>query len=195
MSGAMTGVDLPGFAQPVADAQACFRAVLEAMSHPGRIGSVGAGLRAPAPLAPATAAVLLTLADAETPLWLDPAADAAADWLRFHCGATLVPAEAAMFAVCLSLSPLGSFNWGTHDGPEESATVILQLASFDAGPRLRLSGPGLRGPDVVRLGALPDDFVSGWRANHAAYPRGVDLVLCAGTQIAALPRSLSIEAA
>ncbi len=191
----MNNVDLPGFAQPVADAQACFRTVLDAMSHPGRVGTIAANLRAPPPLAPATAAVLLTLTDAETPLWLDPAADGASDWLRFHCGVSLVPADAAMFAVCLTLPPFGTFNWGSHDGPEESTTVILQLASFDAGPRLRLSGPGLREPEVVRLGALPDDFVAAWQANHAAYPRGVDLVLCAGNQVAALPRSLSIQGA
>ncbi len=190
----MSDVDLPGFAQPVADAQACFRAVLDAMSHPGRIGSAGAGLRAPEPLAPATAAVLLTLADAETPLWLDPAAAQAAAWLQFHCGAAFVPRESAMFAVCLALPPLAALDWGSHDGPETSATVILQLSSLDGGPRLRLSGPGLKTPETVCLGPLPDDFVAAWRANHAAYPRGIDLVLCAGTRVAALPRSLSIEA-
>jgi alpha-D-ribose 1-methylphosphonate 5-triphosphate synthase subunit PhnH len=191
----MSDIDLPGFTQPAADAQACFRAVLDAMAHPGRIGRAGVGLRAPPPLAPATAAVLLTLADAETPLWLDPAAEPAASWIQFHCGAAFVPMGSALFAVCLSLPPLASFDWGTHDGPETSATVILQLPSLEGGPRLRLSGPGLQAPETVCLGALPDDFVTEWRANHAAYPRGIDLVLCAGLQIAALPRSLSIEAA
>ena len=188
------GVDLPGFAQPVADAQSCFRAVLDAMSHPGRIVAAGEGVRAPPPLAPATAAVLLTLADAETPVWLDAEAAPATDWLRFHCGSTLAEAEVAPFAVCLRLPPLTLFDWGSHDGPETSATVILQLAGFEAGPRLRLSGPGLRQPETVRLG-LPEGFVADWRANHAAFPRGVDMVLCAGTQLVALPRSLSIEVA
>ncbi|WP_158745396.1 phosphonate C-P lyase system protein PhnH [Acidisphaera sp. L21] len=188
-------VDLPGFAQPVADAQSCFRAVLDAMSHPGRVLFAGVDLAAPSPLAPATAAVLLTLADAETPIWLEPAAADAADWLRFHCGAMLVEPGEAQFAVCLGLSSLAPFNWGTHEGPEASATLIVQIPSFDAGPRLRLSGPGLRVPETVRLGALPADFVDQWRANHAAYPRGIDLVLCAGSQLAALPRSITIEAA
>ena len=188
-------LDLPGFADPVADAQSCFRAVLDAMSHPGRILAAGTGLRAPHPLAPATAAVLLTLVDAETPIWLAPELADAAEWLRFHCGARLVPAAEAAFAVCQTLPPLDTFDWGSHDGPEGSATVILQLPGFDAGAPLRLSGPGLRAVEEVRLGALPDGFVAAWRANHAAYPRGVDLVLCAGTRLAALPRSLSIEAA
>jgi alpha-D-ribose 1-methylphosphonate 5-triphosphate synthase subunit PhnH len=185
--------DLPGFADPVADSQACFRAVLDAMARPGRIYLAGAGLQPPAPLAPATGAVLLTLADIDTPVWLDAAAESTRDWVQFHCGAPVVPADRAAFAVCLALPPLERFCWGTHDGPEDGATVILQCPSFDAGPRLRLSGPGLREPAVVRLG-LPPDFGARWRAVRAAFPRGVDLMLCAGDHVAALPRSVQVEA-
>ena len=65
--------DRPGFADPVADAQSCFRAVLDATSRPGTVKAAGTGLRPPVPLDPATAAVLLTLADADTPLGLDEA--------------------------------------------------------------------------------------------------------------------------
>ena len=184
----------PGFANPVADAQGCFRAVLDAMAHPGRIVPVAAGLVAP-PLSPATAAVLLTLVDAETPIWLDDDAAAAGDWVRFHCGATLSEPDEAAFAVCLGLPPLDRFAWGTHEGPETSATVIVQLPHFEAGPRLRLHGPGLEAPLTVCLGPLPHDFGARWQANRAAFPRGVDLVLCAGDALAALPRSVTVEMA
>ncbi len=186
--------DLPGFADPVADAQSCFRAVLDAMAHPGRILPAGTGLHAPAPLAAATGAVLLTLADAETPVWLDADATAALGWLRFHCGAPTAGPGTAAFAVCLDLPALDAFAWGSHDGPEASTTLILQRPTLEAGPRLRLSGPGLREPVVVRLG-LPSDFAARWRPNHAAFPRGVDLIVCAGSSLAALPRSLHVEPA
>src|SRR5581483_12345526 len=57
----MTTLLQPGFAEPVAGAQACFRAVLDAMARPGCIRRAGIDLSPPSPLAPATAAVLLTL--------------------------------------------------------------------------------------------------------------------------------------
>ena len=161
--------DLPGFADPVTDAQGCFRAVLDAMAHPGRITHAGSGLRAPAPLAGSTGAVLLTLADTDTPIWLDPAAEPAESWIRFHCGAPGATPDDASFAVCLDLPPLETFPWGSHDGPETSTTIILQRPSLDAGPLLRLSGPGLQHPELVRLG-LPEDFARRWQANHAAFP-------------------------
>ncbi len=184
-------VTQPGFAAPVADAQACFRAVLDAMAHPGRVVPAGAGLNPPAPLAAATAAVLLTLADTDTPVWLEDGA--AADWVRFHCGAPLAALEAAAFAVCLSLPRLDRLNWGTHEAPETGATVILQMPHRDTGPPLRLHGPGLEAPLTACLGPLPADFPARWAANRAAFPRGVDLLLCAGESLAALPRSTTVE--
>ena len=91
-------ISLPGFEDPVRDAQVTFRAVLDAMARPGRLHNVGQSLTAPAPLYRATAAVLLTLIDNETPLWLDPAASTARDWLAFHCGAAIIDARGASSA-------------------------------------------------------------------------------------------------
>ena len=187
-------VDLPGFADPVTGAQATFRAVLDAMARPGTIHQVGEHLAAPAPLDQATAAVLLTLVDHETPLWLDVAAAPARDWLAFHCGAALVPEpNAACFAVTLSLPDLAEFPAGSHEAPESSATVILQIPALGSGTRYRLSGPGLREPELLSVNGLPPRFIAQWQQNRALFPRGVDIILCAGTALTALPRSISIE--
>ena len=82
-----------GFADPVHDAQAVFRVVLEALSRPGRMqalpGPVHQPLGHPAALKPALAAALLALLDAQTSLWLSPALAAGGEvqaWLRFHTG-------------------------------------------------------------------------------------------------------------
>jgi alpha-D-ribose 1-methylphosphonate 5-triphosphate synthase subunit PhnH len=188
-------VALPGFAEPVTQAQACFRAVLEAMSRPGTLTTAGQGLTVPAPLAPATAAVLLTLVDHDTPLWLDAACAPARDWIAFHCGAgfTDQPARAA-FTLALDLPDLATLSPGTHDQPETSATLILQVASLRDGARYRLRGPGLRTDAIMAVSGLPDDFAAIWQRNRAGFPLGVDLVLCAGTTLAALPRSVTVEA-
>ena len=185
------GLDRPGFAAPVADAQACFRAVLDAMAHPGRIVAAGAGLRPPAPLAPAAAAVLLTLADADTPLWLDPALAAAAPWLAFQCGAPAAARDRAAFVVTTLLPPLEDLASGTDAVPESAATVILQVAALGTGPALRLSGPGLAAPALLAADGLPAGFSLFWSRNRLSFPRGIDMVLCAGTRLAALPRSVT----
>lgn len=192
----MSTIELPGFAEPVADAQACFRAVLDAMARPGRIYAAGSGLTPPAPLSPATAAVLLTLADHDTPLWLDRNAAAARDWIAFHCGAPIVAApQACTFAVACSLPELAALSPGTHEAPETSATLILQVAGLGNGQRFRLEGPGLRDPSPLAVDGLPAGFAEIWRQNHALYPCGIDIVLCAGTSLAALPRSVTIQEA
>lgn len=201
MSGAdMSGADMTerlsaGFVDPVGDAQSCFRTVLDAMAHPGRVGRVG-GVTPPSPLDAATAAVLLSLVDHETPLWLDPGAASAADWIAFHTGAPRAATVAdAAFVVAHALPPLSALNAGGHETPEASTTVIVQVASLSSGRRCRLSGPGLREPALFTADGLPADFVAQWRANRRLFPRGVDLILCAGTDLAALPRTVTIEEA
>jgi alpha-D-ribose 1-methylphosphonate 5-triphosphate synthase subunit PhnH len=184
----------PGFADPVAGAQSCFRAVLDAMARPGRIHEAGVDLTPPVPLAPATAAVLLTLLDYDTPVWLDQAAVAARAWIGFHCGAPIVPAIGACgFAVALALPDLATLPAGSHEAPESAATLVLQVNAFGRGRIYRLAGPGLREPVLLSVDGLPAGFASAWQENHALFPRGVDIVLCAGTSLAALPRSVALQ--
>lgn len=185
----------PGFADPVHDSQACFRAVLDAMARPGTIHAVAAPAAAPPPLHRATAAALLTLTDADTPLWLDEAAAEAADWIAFHCGAPRAAQAAAAFAVALSPTPLAAFHAGSDDAPEEGATLILQVASLGTGRAYRLAGPGLAAPSLFHVDGLPPGFAAEWQASHALYPRGIDLLLCAGDSLAAFPRTLTLQEA
>ncbi len=184
---------LPGFADPVLDAQACFRAVLEAMSRPGRVMRAGEGLPPPAPLSCAAGAVLLTLADADTPLWMDAGEDAAS-WLRFHCGAPLVEdaSRASFVMACRGAPSLLALEAGTDEEPQRGATLILEVAALSEGEGWRLSGPGIAREHRLRMDGLPDGFAAAWARNRARFPRGVDVILCCGALLAALPRTVSI---
>ncbi|WP_043364184.1 phosphonate C-P lyase system protein PhnH [Belnapia sp. F-4-1] len=186
----------PGFADPVPDAQACFRALLEAMARPGRVERLAALPEAPAPLAPAAAAVLLTLADAETPVWTD-AGPVAEDWLRFHAGCPLVaePGLAGFLLATGGLPALAALEAGTEEEPHRSATLIVQVAGLELGGGWRLTGPGIEREHRLQVEGLPRGFLADWAANGARFPRGIDLVLCAGNRLAALPRTTRIEEA
>jgi alpha-D-ribose 1-methylphosphonate 5-triphosphate synthase subunit PhnH len=190
---------LRGLADIVNDSQMIFRAVVDAMAHPGRIVQVPGPLDVPPPLHPAAAAVCLALVDLETSLWLDPAArsSAAVDYLRFHSGAVIVdtPATAdfALIADTESMPALAEFPQGTDEEPERSATLIIQVASLDVTGGRRLTGPGIATEARLRAGGLPSTFWSEIRDNHAAFPRGVDLMLVAGARLAALLRTTRAE--
>jgi alpha-D-ribose 1-methylphosphonate 5-triphosphate synthase subunit PhnH len=189
----------PGLADPVLDAQAVFRAVLDAMARPGRIVDVAGPFSVPPTLDPAAAAVCLTLVDFETPLWLDAAGATpeAIEYLEFHCGAPMVDdAGAARFALVTdasSLTTLDCFDAGTDEAPDRSATVIVQVAALGGGRGRRLRGPGIARDTRLDVRGLPAAFWAGWRENHARFPRGVDVILSAGTTLAALPRTTAVE--
>ena len=60
-----------GFADPVREAQAVFRAVMMAMSRPGTLRAITPPPPPPAPLDAGLAAIAMALCDFETRVWLD----------------------------------------------------------------------------------------------------------------------------
>lgn len=182
------------FADPVLDAQGCFRAVLEAMSRPGRVQHLALDLQPPAPLGIASAAVLLTLTDAETPVWLD-AGPEATEWLRFHAGCPLVAGPGAAAFLLATGAPPGfdALALGSDEAPQDGATLVLQVASLEEAPGWTLTGPGIEHQHRLRVTGLPAGFVAARAALAAEFPRGVDVILCAGDRLAALPRTTRIE--
>jgi alpha-D-ribose 1-methylphosphonate 5-triphosphate synthase subunit PhnH len=189
----MSGMLERAFDDAVGDSQRTFRAILDAMAHPGRVLPV-TGIRPPAGLSAAAAATLLTLADHDTPLWLAPVHQAARPWIQFHAGAPIVTdPDRCVFALTTGAADLARFPAGTHEEPETSATLIVEIAEFGRGRRYRLSGPGLEDHAILTADGLGEDFATLWAANHALYPRGVDLILCAGAHLTALPRTVAMQ--
>jgi alpha-D-ribose 1-methylphosphonate 5-triphosphate synthase subunit PhnH len=190
-------VSMPGFDDPVFDSQRVFRAALDAYSHPGRRIVVDTRVRAPAPLAPATAAFLLTLADFETPVWLQHADAALCAYLRFHCGAPITddPGQAS-FAVVTdpeTMPALERFNPGEPEYPDRSATVLIQTRDTRGPGRVRLHGPGIAGAVDFAGGAIHARFWVEWKRNDALFPCGVDVVFSDGDALCALPRTTQAE--
>jgi alpha-D-ribose 1-methylphosphonate 5-triphosphate synthase subunit PhnH len=185
---ALTG----GFADPAVEAARAFRAILDAMARPGRIGWL-AGAAPPAPLSPAAGAAVLTLADRTTPLWLAPGHDTEAvrGWITFHTGAPLVSPGAAVFAVgrWAALIPLDRYPLGTPEYPDRGATLIVEVDDL-APVGARLTGPGIDGAASLNL---PDPGAHAWVRRQ--FPLGLDMLFCAGDRIAGLPRSTVVTVA
>jgi alpha-D-ribose 1-methylphosphonate 5-triphosphate synthase subunit PhnH len=185
-----------GFSDPVSDAQATFRGVLKALSEPGTIVE----LPVPAeqgPLPPAMTALLLTLADVDTAVWLDASARPAANFIRFHCGAPIVDdVRKAAFACLLepyNAPSLCEFALGSDAYPDGSSTLWIEIADLTEGGGLKLQGPGIDGQRSVGVTGLPERILEERARLVPLFPRGLDIVLSCGDRIIGLPRTTKVE--
>ncbi len=186
------------FGDPPLASQAAFRAALDALARPGRIQRVRSDAQHPSGAAASAAALALALLDPDCTLWLAPrlAQGSAAAWLRFHTGCRIVSQlhEAQfIWSDADQLPPLETLPQGSEFDPESAATCLVQVQALEAGAGWRLQGPGIEQTAHLTVRGLGAPFVAQWRANHASFPRGVDLLLCADDRVAGLPRTTAIE--
>lgn len=198
MQEAATHSHSPVLRHPAQDNQRIFRAILMTMSRPGTITVLGNWPQSPKNLHPATAAVCLALVDMDTPLWIgrNPSEELVS-YLRFQCGTTIVtePREAS-FAVILNgndLPDLSAFHPSDPEYPDRSATLIIQVRSIELGHGVGLTGPGIEDRTRLQVGGLRPEFWPAFQANAASFPLGYDVILCAGTEIVSLPRTVQVE--
>ncbi|MFS8114509.1 phosphonate C-P lyase system protein PhnH [Rhizobium jaguaris] len=189
----------PGFAEPIFDAQATFRGILDATAYPGRVQALDRLADVPDLLMPATAAIVLTLLDFETPVWLDlENTSAAANYIRFHAGSPLVSDTAicrfAILTTASEMPPLSAFSFGDDKYPDTSCTLIVQAPSLTSGKPMRWTGPGIQHATTCSIDGLPDGFWQDWDDNHGLYPMGVDVIFVSGSDIIGLPRGIRVEA-
>lgn len=183
---------LGGFIDAPVQSAHAFRASLEALARPGTLHDV-TGATPPAPMSVAAGVLVLTLCDGTTPVNLAGAHDCAAvrDWITFHAGAPLVPAERAVFAIGTwdALQPVNRFAIGQPDYPDRSATLIVEMVELTA-QGARLTGPGIK---VAAHLSMPE--TAAFAANSTEFPLGFDCFFTAGAQVAGLPRSTKVEVA
>ncbi len=188
------------YAPQALTAQAVFRALLEAMSRPGRAVPLPA-------ISPEQnsdlLAILETLLDHEVSFCVvDGGKDSVlCQIIATATGARGAAATEADFLVVLGLSSNGVVRQarrGCLEYPDKGATIIYDLSAGVTGvnhPPVHLSGPGICEPE----GRSPD--ISGpdseeWRALahvNADYPLGVDVFILDGAgRVMAVPRSTYI---
>lgn len=207
-----------GLAHPVQGTQQAFRTLLSAMATPGRImslrGVAQEGVQPPAtqhpehPFGLAMTVALLTLLDPEAPLHLHSPlhSAAAAAYFRFHCGAAMADAGTAPI-VAARAADLHAGLWaalaqGSDEAPQLGATLLIEVAGLDeqqplsGAALLQLRGPGIQSVHSLAVQGLAPDFWRWRQSQQRLLPRGIDLVLCCGPRLAAIPRSthLSLEA-
>ncbi len=188
-----------GFSDPVHNAQHTFRSVLSALAEPALPQSVEVTLPNLG-VSDAALAIVLTLTDFDTLLWLSPSIAAHSDmctYLQFHTGAPITanPAEAD-FALASSVDDLPEFTdfcLGSAMVPESSTTVILDVSDFTSGEPAQLEGPGFSQPRRLAPAGFNRVHWDQLRKNHSRFPAGIDLLLCCERRVIGLPRSSTIE--
>lgn len=183
-----------GFSAPAQDAQTSYRAILRAMTRPGLpvVLDEHAGLDG---VNSAAASVLLTLLDFDTLLYLDAPyrGGPIPNWVRFHTNSqiteNLSEADFALLAAAPGADVLSRARQGDPKYPDRSATFILQVPSLTGGEAKSLEGPGIDGSVSIAVDGLDADFWHGWQLNTRRFPLGVDVLICAGSQVMGLPRT------
>lgn len=186
---------LPGFKNPVHDAQMTFRAMLEALANPGSQCQINSLMEVPIGLNLACAAACLTLLDLETQVWLQPTIEEEVKtWLLFHTGCRFTSAEIANFAIinnCSSIPSLSAFNQGTDEEPETATTLFVQV-ELETGKTVELNGPGINGTRSLTVNGLSSVFWEELTNNIHNYPRGIDIFLFTTDTIVGLPRTTRV---
>jgi alpha-D-ribose 1-methylphosphonate 5-triphosphate synthase subunit PhnH len=185
-----------GFADPVLQSQASFRAIMDALANPGTCQDLVTPQSISHTMSVELVSTLLTLSDHDTAIWLDNGLahdNALTAFIGFHAGAPIVaePGKAAFaFASAAGTLPaLDQFNLGTQEYPDRSTTIVLAVPALTGGKTLVLRGPGIKDHRHISPTGLPEDFVDQWTANRDLFPRGIDLLLVANGQVMGLPRS------
>ena len=195
----MTAHNHTSFANPVFESQRAFRAIINALAHPGSIHNLEVNISPPDCFPVAAAAAILTLCDFETALWVCPGianAKTITEYCTFHTGTmrAKTPGQAQFALADVTSKPLrlAGFAQGNAEYPDRSTTIICIAPSLIGGQTRLLSGPGIQSVSKLFVEGLPDDFGAQWAANHACFPLGVDIVFCSGASLVALPRSTGI---
>jgi alpha-D-ribose 1-methylphosphonate 5-triphosphate synthase subunit PhnH len=173
--------------------QQAFRAVLDAFARPGTQAALAD------PGTHALPVLLATVLDESVTL-ADPGQVLDADQRRLLLAPHAAAHEAHFVLLDGTAPPAAGFTpaLGTLEAPELGATLVLCVPALSPQTRpdalaLTLTGPGIETERMLHVGGLQRAWLERRAEWVSAYPMGVDIVLCAGQHIAALPRTTRIQ--
>jgi alpha-D-ribose 1-methylphosphonate 5-triphosphate synthase subunit PhnH len=189
---------IPGFPSPVNDAQKIFRGLLTAMSEPGTLIRIGTLVHPPGTLNKAGYAIALTLLDRGSSLYLSPSLsqDEIIATLGFHCQVICNQQYSLVdFAFCSEHDwpALNALKIGTEAYPDQSTTLVIQCDSFERGPTLTASGPGIETTQTIRCSAFNGDLLSQREQLNQMQPLGIDMIFTCDHRFFCLPRTTEIH--
>jgi alpha-D-ribose 1-methylphosphonate 5-triphosphate synthase subunit PhnH len=183
--------DYPRYSQAERLARDTFRALMSALSFPGRVFHLPLG---DVSTITSFATIGETLLDLETTYYTP---DDDMDTYLGRTGARAAPANQAAYHFyplvdSMTMSSITAAAMGTMLYPDQSATFFVGC-KLRARVTLQLTGPGIPMSDQLQVNQLPRDF---WTVRKQAidhYPLGWDVILVDGRDIVGLPRTTQIE--
>lgn len=182
--------------------QRAFRAMLDALAHPGTVVRLPAGVLDPALPSP----LLLPLALADPSVRVDVVGVEADRWLEVvlaATGARRCPLEAADLVAGLGpvrAQTVRSLRRGRPAAPEESARLALECRRLRPGRTtgsevtVELRGPGVPGTVHLGIDGLTPGVVDALVEVNQDFPVGVDTWLVSeDRQLVGLPRSARLD--
>lgn len=187
----------------VHDIQRAYRKLIDSLSMPGTIADLSAEaemLERDGGCLQSTLVLALMLLDTEVTFKVFSARESEAAHLFSRLTyARQAEAEDADFIFVLGdaapgdlLRALKSAKIGDLEDPHRSATLIIETDGLSDGPKLRLTGPGIRTFAAVEL-FEEEGWVEVRKKRNAEYPMGLDLIFVdSHHRLLALPRTTQI---
>lgn len=193
------GMNIPGLTDPVHSSAEVFRVLVKVMSEPGVVEELEDVCGHPEQLLKAASATILTLADMDTSLYLAREIDhqVSRGFLTLHTGVKIVDsANQADFVIANQDTDILQYQdlpVGDPQYPDQSATLIIQVANIHGSKKVTASGPGIENTKEIHLPDLPDSFFA-WRdMKNSLYPCGIDIIFASNTELMAIPRTTKLE--
>lgn len=204
----------PGFENTGLASQTVFRSVLGALSEPGSVHTLNCPMGFKDTSRSAALQILLALCDSDVTLKLqsnptnqsDPSSASSAQtlerYLSFHTGVkfTTHTAHAQFYWVTEEASHaphdlLTQLNAGTHEYPNESCTLILQVQDLESNnphDGITCTGPGIASQRCIAVSGVSKGFWEERVKMQDRFPLGIDILFASGNAFMAIPRSTRI---